>query len=251
MLQKQPRTRATAHFKTAGKLPQRVYHPLLDAPARVFTPPTPAVFRKHPRSITRASLQSAPPVRASSVRHPLGGSHMLKNAYFLRQVENRGHAFLAVVISTSKASSRLGVRPPRAALQVLPQQDAESPHGRPTHVAGVHRHNGPAPLKMSKAFDYDAYLSQFRSADGSSAELAARLLRLTGVGAQVSKAGDGGVWRVIATTYKLAAGRKELGDALAEFADAIEKWPRGPATPMRTEVSKLPRERWLFNLRRP
>ena len=81
---------------------------------------------------------------------------MLKNAYFLRQVENRGHAFLAVVISTSKASSRLGVRPSRAALQVLPQQDAESPHGSPTHVAGVHRHNGPTPLKMSKAFDYDA-----------------------------------------------------------------------------------------------
>jgi len=175
---------------------------------------------------------------------------MLKNAYFLRQDENRGYAFLAVVRSTSKVSSRLGVRPSRAALQVLPQQE-ESPHGRPTHVAGVHRHNGPAPLKMSKAFDYDAYLSQFRSADGSSAELAARLLRLTGVGAQVSKAGDGGVWRVIATTDKLVAGRKELGDALAEFADAIEKWPRGPATPMRTEVSKLPRERWLFNLRRP
>lgn len=131
---------------------------------------------------------------------------MLKNAYFLRQVENRGHAFLAVVISTSKASSRLGVRPSRAALQVLPQQYAESPHGRPTHVAGVHRHNGPAPLKMSKAFDYDAYPSQFRSADGSSAEPAARLLRLTGVGAQVSKAGDGGAWRVIATTYKLDAG---------------------------------------------
>jgi uncharacterized phage infection (PIP) family protein YhgE len=102
---------------------------------------------------------------------------------------------------------------------------------------------------MSKAFDYDAYLSQFRSADGSSAELAARLLRLTGVGAH--KAGDGGVWRVLATTDKLAAGRKELGDALAEFADAIEKWARGPAKPMRTEVSKLPRERWLFNLRRP
>jgi hypothetical protein len=65
---------------------------------------------------------------------------------------NRGRALLAVVIS-SMASSRLGVRPSRAALQVLPQQDAESPHGRPTHVAGVHRHNGPAPLKMSKAFD--------------------------------------------------------------------------------------------------
>jgi hypothetical protein len=176
---------------------------------------------------------------------------MLKNAYFLRQVENRGHASLAVVISTSKASSRLGVRPSRAALQVLPQRDAESPHGRPTHVAGVHRHNGPAPLKMSKAFDYDAYLSQFRSADGSSAEPAALPLRLTGVGAQVSKAGDRDVWRVIATTDKLATGRKELGDALAEFAGAIEKWPRGPATPMRTEVSKLPRERWLFNLRRP
>jgi hypothetical protein len=46
---------------------------------------------------------------------------------------------------------------------------------------------------MSKAVDYDAYLFQFRSSDRSRVELAARLLRLTGVGAEVRKVGDGGV----------------------------------------------------------
>jgi len=69
----------------------------------------------------------------------------------------------------------------------------ESPHGRPTHVADAHRHNGPAPLEMSKADNYDVYLFQFHSSDRSRVELAARLLRLTGVGAEVRKVGDGGV----------------------------------------------------------
>jgi hypothetical protein len=69
----------------------------------------------------------------------------------------------------------------------------ESLHGYPTHVADAHRHNGPAPLEMSKAVDYDAYLFQFHSSDRSRVELAARLLRLTGVGAEVRKVGDGGV----------------------------------------------------------
>jgi len=71
------------HFKTAVMLPQCVNHPLFDAPARVFTPPNPAVFRKHQRSITRASLQSASPY-GHPLYAPLGGSHMLKNAYFLQ-----------------------------------------------------------------------------------------------------------------------------------------------------------------------
>ncbi|MCI4447367.1 MAG: hypothetical protein JHC20_05600, partial [Pyrobaculum sp.] len=91
----------------------------------------------------------------------------------------------------------------------------------------------------SKAVDYDAHLFQFRLSDRSRVELAARLLRLTGVGAEVRKVGDGGVWRVVATTDRLAAGRKEFRGAVAEFADALEKWPKGSAVPMRTEVSNL------------
>jgi hypothetical protein len=46
---------------------------------------------------------------------------------------------------------------------------------------------------MSKAVNYDAYLFQFHSSDRSRVELAARLLRLTGVGAEVRKVGDGDV----------------------------------------------------------
>jgi len=69
----------------------------------------------------------------------------------------------------------------------------ESPHGRLTHVADAHRHNGPTPLEMSKAVNYDVHLFQFHSSDWSRVELAARLLRLTDVGAEVRKVGDGGV----------------------------------------------------------
>jgi nucleotide-binding universal stress UspA family protein len=48
-------------------------------------------------------------------------------------------------------------------------------------------------------------------------ELAARLLRLAGVGAEVKKVGGRDVWRVVATTDMLAAGREELRKALAEI----------------------------------
>jgi hypothetical protein len=48
-------------------------------------------------------------------------------------------------------------------------------------------------------------------------ELAARLLRLAGVSAEVKKVGDGNEWRVTATSNRLAAGRRELRDALAEI----------------------------------
>jgi len=53
-------------------------------------------------------------------------------------------------------------------------------------------------------------------------ELAARLLKLAGVDAEVRRVGDRGEWHVWATTDGLAAGRKELRDAIAEIV-------RGPS----------------------
>jgi hypothetical protein len=69
---------------------------------------------------------------------------------------------------------------------------------------------------------YNAYLRndillQFVSTDRSRAELAARLLRLAGVNAEVKKEGGEDVWRVWATTDRLAAGRRELRDAIADI----------------------------------
>jgi hypothetical protein len=73
------------------------------------------------------------------------------------------------------------------------------------------------------AVKYNVYLGekaiklQFASTDRSRVELAARLLRLTGVTAEVQKEGGRDVWQVRATTDKLAAGREELRKALANI----------------------------------
>jgi hypothetical protein len=48
-------------------------------------------------------------------------------------------------------------------------------------------------------------------------ELAARLLRLVGVSAEVKKVGDGNDWGVKAYADMLAAGREELRNALVEI----------------------------------
>jgi hypothetical protein len=70
---------------------------------------------------------------------------------------------------------------------------------------------------------YNVYLRekaielQFRSTDRSRVELAALLLRHAGVGAEVKKEGGRDVWYVWVTTDKLAAGHKELRDAIAEI----------------------------------
>jgi hypothetical protein len=70
----------------------------------------------------------------------------------------------------------------------------------------------------------NSILLDFQSTDRSRAELAARLLRLAGVSAEVSKAGNRGVWHVVATTDMLAAGREELRNALAEIVrKAVER----------------------------
>jgi len=58
---------------------------------------------------------------------------------------------------------------------------------------------------------------QFRSTDRGRAELAARLLRLVGVSAEVQKEGDRDVWYVKATTDMLMAGREEFREAIAEI----------------------------------
>ncbi|MFP3193543.1 MAG: PaRep2b protein [Thermoproteus sp.] len=84
-------------------------------------------------------------------------------------------------------------------------------------------------------------LLQFASTDRGRAELAARLLKLAGVDAEVKKEGERGVWYVKATTDKLAAGRKELRDAIAEVVRraAENGW-----------VNRETADRWLDKLER-
>jgi hypothetical protein len=85
--------------------------------------------------------------------------------------------------------------------------------------------NVAADLALSEggvAVKYNVYLLkkaielQFHSTDRSHAELAARLLRLAGVSAEVKKVGGRDEWQVWATTDKLTAGREELRKALAD-----------------------------------
>jgi hypothetical protein len=93
---------------------------------------------------------------------------------------------------------------------------------------------------------YNVYLSNtielyFGSKDRSRAELAAHLLRLAGVSAEVKRKIDEEIWRVVATTDSLANGRKELRDAIAEIIMKAAKngW-----------VDKKKAERWLEKLER-
>jgi len=76
-----------------------------------------------------------------------------------------------------------------------------------------------AAVKYNVYLRRDDILLEFHSTDRSRAELAARLLRQAGVGAELKKKEDGkrDVWRVIATTDRLAAGRKELREAITKI----------------------------------
>jgi len=85
----------------------------------------------------------------------------------------------------------------------------------------------------------DAILLQFVSTDRSRAELAARLLKQAGVGAEMKKVGERGEWHVWATTDRLAVGREELRKALAEIV-------REAAARSRVVAGKA--ERWLEKL---
>jgi hypothetical protein len=108
-----------------------------------------------------------------------------------------------------------------------------------------------ADLTLSEAgiaVKYDVYLSEkgielyFVTTDRSRVELAAILLRHAGVSAEVKKLKSSrDMWRVVATTDKLAAGRVELRNAIAEFVR--EALARGWV-----EAGKA--ERWLEKLER-
>jgi hypothetical protein len=69
----------------------------------------------------------------------------------------------------------------------------------------------------------DTIVLQFKSADQSRVELAARLLKLAGVTAEVQKEGGKDVWYIQVTTGMLATGREELRKALAELVETARK----------------------------
>ncbi|MFP3349713.1 MAG: PaRep2b protein, partial [Thermoproteus sp.] len=100
---------------------------------------------------------------------------------------------------------------------------------------------GGVEVKYNVYLRRDAIVLEFISTDRNRAELAARLLRHAGVNAEVKKVGDRGVWRVEATTDMLAAGRKELRDAIAEVVRrAVENGG----------VDRETADRWLEKLER-
>jgi len=124
--------------------------------------------------------------------------------------------------------------------------------------------NVTADLTISEAgiaVKYNVYLSekafklQFASTDRSRVELAAWLLKLAGVDAEVKKEGGRDVWRIDVTTNRIAAGRKEVRDALVELIRAtVEKgWVNaGKAEQWLEELEKgrVLREGWpKYNVR--
>jgi hypothetical protein len=100
---------------------------------------------------------------------------------------------------------------------------------------------GGTAIKYNVYLRSDEIVLQFHSTGRSRVELAARLLRLVGVTAEVKRVDDGDVWYVVATTDKLATGREELRKALAELVKKAveERW---------VDAGKA--ERWLKKLER-
>jgi hypothetical protein len=78
---------------------------------------------------------------------------------------------------------------------------------------------GDVDVKYNVYLRRDAIELQFNSTDRGRVELAARLLKLAGVSAEVKRRGGRDVWYVRATTDRLAAGRKELRDVIAEIVE--------------------------------
>ena len=93
-------------------------------------------------------------------------------------------------------------------------------------------------VKFNVYLHEDAIELQFQSTDRSHVELAARLLRLAGVNAEVKKReGKRDVWYIVVTTDKLAAGREEFRKALAEIVKTARK-----------SVGEEKAKRWLEKL---
>jgi hypothetical protein len=77
--------------------------------------------------------------------------------------------------------------------------------------------DGDTKIKYNVYLWKELFELQFYSTDRSRAELAARLLRLAGVTAEVKKVGGRDVWYIYVYTDTLATGRKELRNAIAEI----------------------------------
>jgi hypothetical protein len=83
---------------------------------------------------------------------------------------------------------------------------------------------GDITIKYNVYLRKSAIVLQFVSSDRGRVELAARLLKLAGISAEVKREGDRDVWRIEVTTDVLAAGRKELREAVRKVVEeALEK----------------------------
>jgi hypothetical protein len=98
---------------------------------------------------------------------------------------------------------------------------------------------GGAAVKYNVYLRDDTIVLQFQSTDRSRAELAARLLKLAGVTAEVKKVGDRDEWHVYAYTDVLAAGHEKLRKILAEIVRTAVK---------NGLVDEKKAERWLKKL---
>jgi hypothetical protein len=87
----------------------------------------------------------------------------------------------------------------------------------------------------------DTIALQFQSTDRSRVELAARLLKLAGVDAEVTKVGNRDEWLVYAYTDRLATGHEKLRKALAEIVKAARN---------ENYIDADKAERWLEKLER-
>jgi Fe2+ transport system protein FeoA len=106
----------------------------------------------------------------------------------------------------------------------------------------------------SIAVKYNVYLRndiqlQFQSTDRSRAELAARLLKLAGVGAEVKRKSDEDVWYVYVSTDVHAAGHEKLRKALAEIVReaAARGWvdeKKAEGWPEKLEEGRILKEGW-------
>ncbi|MFZ8807877.1 MAG: PaRep2b protein, partial [Pyrobaculum sp.] len=96
---------------------------------------------------------------------------------------------------------------------------------------------GGAAVKYNVYLREEAIELQFHSTDRSRVELAAHLLKLAGVNAEVKKESGRDAWCVWVTTDKLTAGHKELRDAIAEIV-------------RKAGVDEKKAERWLEKLER-
>ena len=106
-------------------------------------------------------------------------------------------------------------------------------------VADLTISEGGIAVKYNVYLRKDAIVLQFQSSDQSRAELAARLLRLADVGAEMKKVSYEDIWYVRATTDMLAAGHEKLRKALAEIVKKARK-----------SVGEEKAKRWLEKLER-